>query len=245
MSLEGTCLFPKRQVFLPCSLKRIRDDRVTTQKFQSNSRTIRDSWRMVGNNIESSNRRNEFWTGKTIFKVIPNMQWGASMVDESDTEDQGSCGDSIVACTISENMDIIPLDDMFISHQYKLRHSTRRSHEWDIKMVLHRKNGKKLVYLFNRPPSDILVSEFKDYEVVLDIHDMKDETPCLLLMCAEEQSLITKIHQRDRFKLMHVVTVAEDDKLLSPFGRVKGAYDRQATMCSSRAPAREDLRGID
>ena len=128
MSLEGTCLFPKRQVFLPCSLKRIRDDRVTTQKFQSNSRTIRDSWRMVGNNIESSNRRNEFWTGKAIFKVIPNMQWGASMVDESDTEDQGSCGDSIVACTISENMDIIPLDDMFISHQYKLRHSTRRSH---------------------------------------------------------------------------------------------------------------------
>ena len=50
---------------------------------------------------------------------------------------------------------------------------------------------------------------------------MRDETPCLLLMCAEEQSLITKIHQKDRFKLMHVVTITEGDNLLSPFGRAK------------------------
>ena len=156
---------PGRKLFvpkLPCSLKRVRDDRVTIQKFQSNSKPIKDSWRMAGNNIESSNRRNEFWTGKTIFNVIPNVQWGASMVDESDAEDKGSCGDSIVTCTRSENMDIIPLDDMFISHQYKLRHHARESHEWDIKMTLHRKNGKKLVYCFTRSPSDILVAAFKD-----------------------------------------------------------------------------------
>ena len=47
------------------------------------------------------------------------------MVDESDAEDTGSCGDSIVTWTRSENMDIIPLDDIFISHQYKLRHHAR------------------------------------------------------------------------------------------------------------------------
>jgi|Cyp1metagenome_2_1107374.scaffolds.fasta_scaffold03771_12 hypothetical protein len=75
---------------------------------------------------------------------------------------------------------------------------------------------------------------------------MRDETPCLLLMRAEEQSLITKIHQKDRFKLMHVVTITEGDNLyhLSVGQSGKGAYDRQATVCSSRALAREDLHGI-
>ena len=34
---------PKEAGYLPCSLKRVRDDRVTTQKFQSNLRTIKDS----------------------------------------------------------------------------------------------------------------------------------------------------------------------------------------------------------
>ena len=50
---------PKEADFLPCSLKRIRDDRTTTQKFQSNTRTIEDS---------------EFWMGETRFQVIPNYQ---------------------------------------------------------------------------------------------------------------------------------------------------------------------------
>eukprot|EP00435_Cladocopium_sp_Y103_P056867 s295_g19.t1 len=40
-------------------------------------------------------------------------------------------------------------------------------------------------------------------------------------MRAEKQSLITKSHDKDRFKFMHVVTITEDDNLLSPFGRAK------------------------
>ena len=50
---------------------------------------------------------------------------------------------------------------------------------------------------------------------------MKDEIPCLLLMCAETQSIMTKIHRKDRFKLMHIVTITEDDNLMSNFGRAK------------------------
>eukprot|EP00435_Cladocopium_sp_Y103_P042861 s3212_g11.t4 len=65
------------------------------------------------------------------------------MVDESDTEDAGSCGEFIVTCTHAERMDIIPLDDVFISHQYRLKHAKCNEHEWDVKMTLHRKNGKK------------------------------------------------------------------------------------------------------
>ena len=41
------------------------------------------------------------------------------------------------------------------------------------------------------------------------------------LMCAETQSIMTKIHRKDRFKLMHIVTITEDDNLMSNFGRAK------------------------
>eukprot|EP00435_Cladocopium_sp_Y103_P041687 s1561_g11.t1 len=110
---------------------------------------------------------------------------------------------------------------MFISHQYRLKHVKCNEHEWDIKMTLHRTSGKELVYHFRKSPHDILSSLFQNYETVLDIYEMGDDVPCLLLMCAEEQSLITKNHYKDKFKLMHVVTITEDDNLLSPFGRAK------------------------
>eukprot|EP00435_Cladocopium_sp_Y103_P015469 s934_g3.t2 len=215
---------PKEAEFLPCSLRRIRDDRETTQIFQSSQRTIKDSWRMAGNNIESTNRRNEFWTGKPIFKVIPNMKWNSTMVDESDTEDAGSCGEFIVTCTHAERMDIIPLDKMFIGHQYRLKHVKCNEHDWDIKMTLHRSNGKKLVYHFRKSPYDILASLFRNHETVLDIYEMSDDVPCLLLMCAEEQSLITQNYYKDKFKLMHVVTITEDGApqiACSSLGRVQ------------------------
>ena len=63
---------PKEADFLPCRLKRFRDDRETYQVFQSSGRTINDSWRLAGNNIERTNRRNEFWTGTATFKIISN-----------------------------------------------------------------------------------------------------------------------------------------------------------------------------
>ena len=141
------------------------------------------------------------------------------MVDETDSEDVGSTRDRGVTCTHSENLDIIPLNDMFISHQYKLKNVKGTDNGWHIKMTLHRKNGKKLVYWFRRSPSDLLPSLYRDHSTFLDLYGMKDETPCL--MCAEEQSLFTKVHHGDRFKLLHVVSITEDDNLLSPFGRAK------------------------
>ena len=55
--------------------------------------------------------------------------------------------------------------------------------------------------------------------ISLDLYEMIEETSCLLLMCAEGRSILTKVHQRDRCKIMHVVTVTEDDNLLSDFGK--------------------------
>ena len=132
-----------------------------------------------------------------------------------------SCQNSVVTCTFDGNMKIIPLDDMFIAHQYKLKHETRKDKDWDIKMILHRKNGTTLTYHFQRSSCDFVGEFLYDTVICLELHEMKDEIPCLLLMCAETQSIMTKIHRKDRFKLMHIVTITEDDNLMSNFGRTK------------------------
>ena len=75
---------------------------------------------------------------------------------------------------------------------------------------------------------------------------MRDDVPCLLLMCAETQSIITKVHKQQRFKMMHVVTITEDDNLLSNYGRANGddASGGRVTACSLQGPALVDHHGI-
>ena len=65
---------------------RFRDEWETLQIFQSNERKIVDSWRLAGNNIERTNRRNEFWTGQTVFKIISNADLSNVLDGESDAE---------------------------------------------------------------------------------------------------------------------------------------------------------------
>ena len=212
---------PKEADFLPCKLKRFRDERETNQMFQSSGRLMHDSWRLAGNNIEKTNKRNEFWTGTTTFKIISNADIDDVMDSGSDVEDRASCQDTVVTCIFDGNMNIIPLDDMFIAHHYDLKHETRQQNDWDIKMVLHRKNGKTLTYHFRQSYSDLLGKALKNKIISLNLYEMRDDVPCLLLMCAETQSIITKVHKQQRFKMMHVVTITEDDNLLSNYGRAK------------------------
>ena len=78
---------PKKASYLPCDLRRIRDERETLQVFQSNGRKIVDSWRLAGNNIERTNRRNEFWTGQTVYSrsyptQIYRMSWMGSRMQK-------------------------------------------------------------------------------------------------------------------------------------------------------------------
>ena len=212
---------PKEADFLPCKLRRFRDEPETNQVFQSSGRLIHDSWRLAGNNIEKTNKRNEFWTGTTTFKIISNADIKDVMDSGSDVEDRASCQDTVVTCILDGNMKIIPLDDMFIAHHYKLKHETRKQNDWDIQMTLHRKNGKTLTYHFKQSYADFLGRILDDVIISLNLYEMKDDVPCLLLMCAETQSIITKIHKQSRFKMMHVVTITEDDNLMSNYGRAK------------------------
>ena len=62
---------PRRQNFVPqdcedcpCDPRIICDERETEQKFKTNTRVIKDTWRFKGDNHESTNKLNEFWDGK-------------------------------------------------------------------------------------------------------------------------------------------------------------------------------------
>ena len=68
---------------------------------------------------------------------------------------------------------------------------------------------------------DLVGSLLSDTVCVLELFEMNDNIPCLVLLCAEEISLISKVQRRDKFKLMNVVTITEDDNLISPYGRAK------------------------
>ena len=72
---------PRRQNFVPqdcedcpCDHRIICDERETEQKFKTNTRVIKDMWRFKGDNNETTNKLNEFWTGRSTFKVLANAE---------------------------------------------------------------------------------------------------------------------------------------------------------------------------
>ena len=58
----------------PCDHRLIQDWRETQLKFQSNVRVDKSNWRLPGDNGERSNNRNEFWIGKSIFRVLRHQE---------------------------------------------------------------------------------------------------------------------------------------------------------------------------
>ena len=75
--LERIHNIPRREMFVPsdcedcpCDHRLIQDWREIQLKFQSNVRVDKSNWRLPGDNGERLNNRNEFWTGKSIFRVL-------------------------------------------------------------------------------------------------------------------------------------------------------------------------------
>ena len=77
------------------------------------------------------------------------------------------------------------------------------------------------MYKFMRSVTEFFNGFFTDKFTELDLYEMGKQTPCMLMTCAEEHSIITKVHSKDRYKMVHVVTITEDDNLLSPFRKAK------------------------
>ena len=112
---------PRRQNFVPqdcedcpCDHRIICDERETEQKFKTNTRVIKDTWRFKGDNNETTNKLNEFWTGRSTFKVLPNAEVIDS--DKSYKVNQGV----ITLCTHCSELNTIPITDVFVPYQYHI-----------------------------------------------------------------------------------------------------------------------------
>ena len=138
----------------PCDHRLIQDWRETQLKFQSNVRMDKSNWRLPGNNGERSNNRNEFWTGKSIFRVLRHQ--GVRPV--------ASCimDDNLMICVDTMGLDIISPNKIFIPHTYRMViEENKNENELNvfadslINLLLVRDNGHCLKYTFVRSIPDL------------------------------------------------------------------------------------------
>ena len=110
--LGGEMFVPSDCDDCPCDHRLIQDWRETHLKFQWNVRVDKDNWRLPGNNGERSNNRNEFWTGKSIFRVLRHHE----------VRPVASCimDDNLMACVNTKGLNTISHNKIFIPHTYQM-----------------------------------------------------------------------------------------------------------------------------
>eukprot|EP00435_Cladocopium_sp_Y103_P038752 s1874_g10.t1 len=211
---------PRRRNFIPqecgdcpCAASLICEERVTEQTFKTNTRTVEDCWRYKGDNEESSNRKNEYWTGKTTFRVIDGCE-----VEGTKPHHEPKPG-AITLCINCDGMDVIGLDGVFVPYAYTVKIMDDANVFTSVQMNLHRNNRKILVFRFRRAMCDYALTKFKMKSIVMDLYELPPNKPCFLLMCAEERNWFTFLQGTMEGILFHIVSIPADDDLLSSYGR--------------------------
>ena len=212
---------PRRQNFVPqdcedcpCDPRIICDERETEQKFKTNTRVIKDTWRFKGDNHESTNKLNEFWTGKSTFKVLANAE--VIDGDKSCKVNQGV----ITLCTHCDELNTIPITDVFVPYQY---HVEVGKHEVDhpkVSVILWReKKNRTLEFQFSKSPCDLMTSKFAKFSLAINLIEVPRAVPCFVLLCSEERNWFTFLQNKMKDEMkFHVVPITEDDDMLSPYG---------------------------
>lgn len=120
---------------------------------------------------------------------------------------------------------VIPGKDMFIAEDFKIElkrmDSKRIGRMGEVHLVLERNDKRNRKYEFSRSPTDHQHTKFLDHDLVITMREIPMKRPILLLMCAEIKSLMTKLYQKIEDPTFSLVTLTEDDNLLSVYGRHK------------------------
>ena len=154
-------------------------------------RVDKDNWRLPGNNGERSNNRNEFWTGKSIFRGLRHHE----------VRPVASCimDDNLMACVNTKGLDIISHNKMIIPHTYQMMVTENKNkNELNvfadrlINLVLVRDDGQSIKYTFVRSIHDLDNTKFLGKEVTITMQELPESTPTMVLMCAGPSSLMTK-----------------------------------------------------
>ena len=215
---------PRRQNFVPqdcedcpCDHRIICDERETEQKFKTNTRVIKDTWRFKGDNNETTNKLNEFWTGRSTFKVLANAE-----VIDSDKSYKVSQG-VITLCTHCSELNTIPITDVFVPYQYHIEVSKHEVDHPKVSVILWRDHKKRtLEFQLSKSPCDLMTSKFAKFSLAINLIEVPRDVPCFVLLCSEERNWFTFLQNKmqDEMKF-HVVPITEDDDMLSPYGICK------------------------
>ena len=212
---------PRRQNFVPqdcedcpCDPRIICDERETEQKFKTNTRVIKDIWRFKGDNHESTNKLNEFWTGKSTFKVLANAE-----VIDRDKSCKVSQG-VITLCTNCNELNTIPVTDVFVPYQYHIEVSKCEVDHPKVSVILWReKKNRTLEFQFSKSPCDLMTSKFAKFSLAINLIEVPRAVPCFVLLCSEERNWFTFLQNKMKDEMkFHVVPITEDDDMLSPYG---------------------------
>ena len=212
---------PRRQNFVPqdcedcpCDPRIICDERETEQKFKTNTRVIKDIWRFKGDNHESTNKLNEFWTGKSTFKVLANAE-----VIDRDKSCKVSQG-VITLCTNCDELNTIPITDVFVPYQYHIEVSKCEVDHPKVSVILWaEKKNRTLEFQFSKSPCDLMTSKFAKFSLAINLIEVPRAVPCFVLLCSEERNWFTFLQNKMKDEMkFHVVPITEDDDMLSPYG---------------------------
>ena len=212
---------PRRQNFVPqdcedcpCDPRIICDERETEQKFKTNTRVIKDTWRFKGDNHESTNKLNEFWTGKSTFKVLANAE-----VIDGDKNCKVSQG-VITLCTHCDELNTIPITDVFVPYQYHIEVGKHEVDHPKVSVILWReKKNRTLEFEFSKSPCDLMTSKFAKFSLAINLIEVPRAVPCFVLLCSEERNWFTFLQNKMKDEMkFHVVPITEDDDMLSPYG---------------------------
>ena len=212
---------PRRQNFVPqdcedcpCDPRIICDERETEQKFKTNTRVIKDTWRFKGDNHESTNKLNEFWTGKSTFKVLANAE-----VIDGDKNCKVSQG-VITLCTHCDELNTIPITDVFVPYQYHIEVGKHEVDHAKVSVILWReKKNRTLEFEFSKSPCDLMTSKFAKFSLAINLIEVPRAVPCFVLLCSEERNWFTFLQNKMKDEMkFHVVPITEDDDMLSPYG---------------------------
>ena len=215
---------PRRQNFVPqdcedcpCDHRIICDERETEQKFKTNTRVIKDMWRFKCDNNETTNKLNEFWTGRSTFKVLANAE-----VIDSDKSYKVSQG-VITLCTHCSELNTIPITDVFVPYQYHIEVSKHEVDHPKVSVILWRdRKNRTLEFQLSKSPCDLMTSKFAKFSLAINLIEVPRDVPCFVLLCSEERNWFTFLQNKmqDEMKF-HVVPITEDDDMLSPYGICK------------------------
>ena len=203
---------PRRQNFVPqdcedcpCDPRIICDERETEQKFKTNTRAIKDIWRFKGDNHESTNKLNDFWTGKSTFKVLANAEVIGG--DKNCKVSQGV----ITLCTNCNDLNTVPITDVFVPYQYHIEVGKHEVDHPKVSVVLWReKKNRTLEFQFSKSPCDVMTSKFAKFSLAINLIEVPRAVPCFVLLCSEERNWFTFLQNKMKDEIkFHVVPITE------------------------------------